>query len=165
MRRGRVRRSVTTPTSRRGLWRYLDEAPRKGFAPWNRTVLAQALKDVSSRRIWMALREHSILPERRHNWCTSAEPQFADRAADVVVLCVDEKPSLQARRTVVAAPQWQSAQRLLALLQARWRNYLIGRHGSGYRRGQDGHCQWGRRREFTKRSLARWKRVQRLSIV
>src|SRR6516164_4762771 len=85
----------------------LDEAPPKGFARWNGTLLAKALKDVSADHIWRVLRKRRISLERRHSWCISTDPEFAAKAADVVglylnppehavVLCVDEKPSIQA---------------------------------------------------------------------
>jgi len=85
----------------------LDEAPPKGFARWNGTLLAKALKDVSADHIWRVLRQRRISLERRHSWCISTDPQFAVKAADVVglylnppehavVLCIDEKPSIQA---------------------------------------------------------------------
>lgn len=85
----------------------LDEAPPKGYARWNGTLLAKALKDVSPDHIWRVLRRRRISLERRHSWCISTDPEFAAKAADVVglylnppehavVLCVDEKPSIQA---------------------------------------------------------------------
>jgi transposase len=85
----------------------LDERPPKGFARWNGTLLAKALKDVSADHVWRVLREQRISLERRHSWCISTDPEFAAKAADVVglylnppehavVLCVDEKPSIQA---------------------------------------------------------------------
>lgn len=85
----------------------LDKAPPDGYARWNGTLLATALGDVSRDQIWRVLRQHRISLERRHSWCVSTDPEFAAKAADVVglylnppenavVLCVDEKPSIQA---------------------------------------------------------------------
>ena len=53
------------------------------------------------------LRRHDISLERRRSWCISTDPQFAQKAADIVglyldppdsavVLSVDEKPHIQA---------------------------------------------------------------------
>ena len=53
------------------------------------------------------LRKHKIDLGGRKSWCESNDPEFASKAADVVglymappdnavVLCVDEKPSIQA---------------------------------------------------------------------
>jgi len=85
----------------------LDKAPPKGFARWNGTLLAKVLKDVSADHVWRVLRKQRISLERRHSWCISTDPEFAAKAADVVglylnppehavVICVDEKPSIQA---------------------------------------------------------------------
>jgi len=85
----------------------LDTPPPTGYARWNGTLLAQALGDVSRDQVWRVLRTHRISLERRHSWCISTDPEFAPKAADVVglylnppehavVLCVDEKPSIQA---------------------------------------------------------------------
>ena len=57
--------------------------------------------------VWRFLREHNIDLSARKSWCESNDPQFAAKAADVVglyidppakaiILCVDEKPSIQA---------------------------------------------------------------------
>jgi transposase len=85
----------------------LDELPPKGYARWNGTLLATALGDISHDQVWRVLRAHRISLERRHSWCISTDPEFSAKAADVValylnppehavVLCVDEKPSIQA---------------------------------------------------------------------
>lgn len=85
----------------------LDETPPKGYARWNGRLLARRLKDVSRHQIWRVLREQGISLERRRSWCISTDPYFAQKAADVVglyldppenavVLCVDEKPHIQA---------------------------------------------------------------------
>lgn len=85
----------------------LDERPPPGYARWNGPLLARQLKNVSSHQIWRALRECGISLERRRSWCISTDPCFAQKAADVVglylnppenamVLCVDEKPHIQA---------------------------------------------------------------------
>jgi transposase len=85
----------------------LDEPPPKGYARWNGRLLARRLKDVSEHQIWRVLREQGISLERRRSWCISTDPYFARKAADVVglylnppenavVLCVDEKPHIQA---------------------------------------------------------------------
>ena len=63
--------------------------------------------DVDVQYVWRFLREHNIDLVARKSWCESNDPQFAAKAADVVglyvdppakaiVLCVDEKPSIQA---------------------------------------------------------------------
>jgi len=85
----------------------LDEDPPEGYATWNGPLVAQALGDVSVHQVWRVLRRHRISLQRRRSWCVSTDPEFAAKAADIigmyldppenaVVLCVDEKPGIQA---------------------------------------------------------------------
>jgi transposase len=85
----------------------LDEAPPAGYARWNGRLLAKALGTVSPHHVWRVLRAQGISLERRRAWCISTDPMFAQKAADIVglylhppehalVLCVDEKPAIQA---------------------------------------------------------------------
>jgi transposase len=129
----------------------LERAPPRGYAKWNGVLLAKALGDVSKHQVWRVLKAHDISLERRHSWCVSTDPEFAAKAADIVglylnppehavVLCVDEKPSIQAleRAQRLAAPaQWQSPHRLLALLQASRHHHLVCRPRGGHRLDQN----------------------------
>jgi transposase len=85
----------------------LDKPAPKGFARWTGPLLAEALGDVDVQYVWRFLRDHKIDLAARKSWCESDDPEFASKAADVVglyvdppakaiVLCVDEKPSIQA---------------------------------------------------------------------
>jgi len=85
----------------------LDTDPPVGYASWNGTLLARQLGDVSSHQVWRVLRQHGIHLQRRHSWCVSTDPEFAQKAADIVglylnppqnavVISVDEKPAIQA---------------------------------------------------------------------
>ena len=85
----------------------LDQPPPKGFARWNGPLIAEALGDVDVQYVWRSLRKQKIDLGGRKSWCESNDAQFATKAADVVglylappenavVLCVDEKPSIQA---------------------------------------------------------------------
>ena len=85
----------------------LDRPPPKGFARWNGPLIAKALGDVDVQYVWRSLRKHKIDLGGRKSWCESNDPEFASKAADVVglymappdnavVICVDEKPSIQA---------------------------------------------------------------------
>jgi transposase len=85
----------------------LDQLPPKGYAQWNGRLLAEALPEVSKDQVWRILRRHDISLERRRSWCISTDPEFGQKAADVVglylnppekalLLAVDEKPSIQA---------------------------------------------------------------------
>jgi len=85
----------------------LDAPPPPGHATWTGGLVAEALGDVSANQVWRVLRQHGIKLQRRRSWCISTDPQFAQKAADIiglylyppenaVVLCVDEKPAIQA---------------------------------------------------------------------
>jgi transposase len=85
----------------------LDQDPPDGYAEWNGRLLAEALGDVSADYVWQVLRSYGIALQQRHSWCLSTDPEFAAKAADItglyldppenaVVICVDEKPSIQA---------------------------------------------------------------------
>jgi transposase len=85
----------------------LDEPPPAGFARWNGPLIAEALGDVDVQYVWRSLRKQKIDLGGRKSWCESNDPEFASKAADVVglymappenavVLCIDEKPSIQA---------------------------------------------------------------------
>jgi transposase len=85
----------------------LDKPPPQGYARWTGPLLAKVLDDVDVQYVWRFLREHNIDLVVRKSWCESNDPSFVAKAADVVglyvdppnkaiVLCVDEKPSIQA---------------------------------------------------------------------
>ena len=85
----------------------LDAPPPAGYASWTGKLVAEALGDVSPDHVWRVLRKHGIHLQRRHSWCVSTDPQFAQKAADIVglyldppenavVISVDEKPAIQA---------------------------------------------------------------------
>lgn len=84
----------------------LEKPPPAGFAAWDGGMLARAL-EVSDDIIWRVLRKEGIQLRRHRSWCVSTDPQFATKAADIIgmylnppqnalVICVDEKPSIQA---------------------------------------------------------------------
>ena len=85
----------------------LDAPPPPGHNTWTGGLVAQSLGGVAASHVWRVLRKHGIHLQRRRSWCISTDPQFAQKAADViglylyppdnaVVLCVDEKPAIQA---------------------------------------------------------------------
>ena len=95
------------PATNRRILALLDKPPPRGYARWTGPLLAKALADVDVQYVWCFLREHKIDLGARRSWCESNDPAFAAKAADVVglyvdppakavVLCVDEKPSIQA---------------------------------------------------------------------
>src|SRR5205814_6295007 len=85
----------------------LKKPPPQGYGRWTGPLLAKALDDVDVQYVWRFLREHDIDLAARKSWCESNDLQFAAKAAEVVglyvdppakaiVLCIDEKPSIQA---------------------------------------------------------------------
>jgi len=91
----------------RRILQLLDESPPSGYATWSGTLVARRLGDVSEAQVWRVLRRLGIHLQRRRSWCVSTDPQFAAKAADIIglyldppenalVLCVDEKPHIQA---------------------------------------------------------------------
>lgn len=85
----------------------LDAPPPAGYTTWSGRLVAEALGDVSVHQVWRVLRQHGIHLQRRRSWCVSTDPEFAQKAADIValyldppenavVLSVDEKPAIQA---------------------------------------------------------------------
>ena len=85
----------------------LDQEPPSGHATWNGKLLAEAVGGVSKDHVWRVLRKHGIHLQRRRSWCISTDPAFSPKAADIcglyldppdnaVVICVDEKPHIQA---------------------------------------------------------------------
>src|SRR5436190_3933989 len=98
---------IYTKTTDKRILQLLDKPPPQGFARWTGPLLAEALGDVDVQYVWRFLRSHKIDLAARKSWCESTDPNFTAKAADVVglyvappakaiVLCVDEKPSIQA---------------------------------------------------------------------
>src|ERR1700683_1873923 len=98
---------IYTKATHKRILKLLDKPPPAGFARWTGPLLAGALGDVDVQYVWRFLRNHKIDLVARKSWCESNDPHFTAKAADVVglyvappekaiVLCVDEKPSLQA---------------------------------------------------------------------
>lgn len=85
----------------------LDQPPPKGYARWTGRLIAEALGDAHEKQVWRFLRAQKIDLAGRKSWCESNDPEFVAKATDVVglymappenaiVICVDEKPSIQA---------------------------------------------------------------------
>lgn len=84
----------------------LGKSPPKGLSVWDGIELAKEL-NVKTDAVWKILRKEGINLQRQRSWCISTDKEFASKAADIVglylapplnaiVLCVDEKPSIQA---------------------------------------------------------------------
>ena len=101
------KKPIYSQATNRRILALLNKPPPGGYARWTGPLLAEALEDVDVQYVWRFLREHKIDLAARKSWCESNDPKFAAKAADVVglyidppakaiVLCVDEKPSIQA---------------------------------------------------------------------
>ena len=99
--------STYGPATDARIRKVLDQPPPKGFARWSGPLIAKTLGDVDVQYVWRCLREQKIDLGGRKSWCESNDPHFSKKAAEVVglymappknaiVLCVDEKPSIQA---------------------------------------------------------------------
>lgn len=95
------------PEVERQILAVLDLTPPDGNARWNGKLIAQHLGNVSPDYVWRIMHRHGISLERKASWCISTDPEFAAKATDIVglylnpptnalVLCVDEKPNIQA---------------------------------------------------------------------
>jgi transposase len=85
----------------------LERPAPAGFARWTGGLIAAELGDVHEQQVWRFLRRQRLDLDGKKSWCESDDPEFAAKAADVVglymappdkaiVICVDEKPSIQA---------------------------------------------------------------------
>jgi transposase len=101
------KRPLYTEATNKRILGLLDKPPPQGYGRWTGPLLAAVLGDVDVQYVWRFLRTHRIDLAARKSWCESDDPEFAAKAADVVglymappkkaiVLCVDEKPSIQA---------------------------------------------------------------------
>lgn len=113
----------------------LDEPPPHGYGSWNGRLLAEALGDIPADQVWRILRRNGIQLQRRRSWCISKDPEFAPKAAEIVglyldppenaiVLCVDEKPHIQAMERA------QGYLRLPNGTAVRGQNHEYKRHGT-----------------------------------
>jgi len=105
-RRPGPKRKYTASTGKRIL-AVLEGPPPAGFGRWTGPLIAAALGDVHEQQVWRFLREQGIDLDGQKSWCESDDADFVAKAADVVglymappedaiVICVDEKPSIQA---------------------------------------------------------------------
>lgn len=84
----------------------LEQQPPAGLSHWDGRSVAEALQ-ASVHAVWRVLRKEGIYLQRLRTWCVSTDPEFAPKAAEIVglyldpplnalVVCLDEKPSIQA---------------------------------------------------------------------
>ena len=126
---------VYDETTERRILAQLDQPPPDGYTTWTGRLVANALGDVPALQVWRVLQKHGIHLQRRRSWCVSTDPQFAQKAADIVglyldppenavVISVDEKPAIQA---LERAQGWL---RLPNGQAVRGQNHEYKRHGT-----------------------------------
>jgi transposase len=149
-------------TTEKRILAQLDAPPPAGYATWTGRLVAQSLGNVSPHYIWRVLRRHGIHLQRRHSWCVSTDPEFTQKAADIVglyldppdnaiVIGVDEKPAIQALERAQGWLRLPNGQALRGF------NHEYKRHGTttlfaaleiATGMVQVGHYPHRRRREF-----------------
>jgi transposase len=91
---------------RNKLLQLLETPPPKGQSSWDGVSLAKQLKS-SDDIVWRILKKEGIQLKRVRSWCVSTDKEFTAKSADIIglylnppenalVLCIDEKPSIQA---------------------------------------------------------------------
>ena len=84
----------------------LETPPPVGQTTWDGKSLA-AVVGASDQAVWKILQKEGIQLQRCRSWCVSTDKEFAAKSADIIglylnppenalVICVDEKPSIQA---------------------------------------------------------------------
>lgn len=93
----------------------LDDPPPAGLACWDGPSIAEAL-NCSAYAVWRLLGKEGVCLQRKRSWCVSTDKEFVPKAADIIglylnppenafVICVDEKPSIQALERAVGYVQ------------------------------------------------------------
>jgi transposase len=109
---------------RKDLLKVFRKPPPKGLAMWDGPAMAEEL-GAPVDAVWNVLRKEGINLQRQRSWCISTDKHFASKAADIVglylapplnaiVLCVDEKPSMQALERKTGYIKTESGQVLRA---------------------------------------------------
>ena len=84
----------------------LSLSPPKGYGRWDALLLAKEF-NCSPDAVWRILKKDEISLVRQRSWCISTDKEFVPKATDIIglyldpplnaiVICVDEKPSIQA---------------------------------------------------------------------
>lgn len=118
----------------------LDETPPAGMTSWDGGTLASTL-GISDDAVWRFLRKNNICLRRQRSWCVSTDPEFSAKAADIVglyldppenaiVICVDEKPSIQALSRATGYVQASNGKILRAYKSTYRRNGVLNLFGA-----------------------------------
>jgi hypothetical protein len=83
------KKPLYTPATDKRILSLLDKPPPQGFGRWTGPLLPKALGDVDVQYVWRCLRHYKVDLAARKSWCESNDPDFAQKAADVVGLYVN----------------------------------------------------------------------------
>ena len=117
---------------RNAILKKLEEKPPHGLARWDGVTLSETLS-IPSAAIWRILRKEGIQLARQRSWCVSTDKEFTAKAADIVglylappenaiVICVDEKPSIQALSRTTGYVQCKNGKTVRAIKSTYRRN-------------------------------------------
>lgn len=84
----------------------LEQPVPKGQSSWDGKSLSKVV-GASDDAVWRILRKEGIQLQRCRSWCVSTDKEFSKKSADIIglyldppqnalVICIDEKPSIQA---------------------------------------------------------------------
>ena len=110
----------------------LAEKPPNGLARWDGPTIAKEL-NVSVDAVWRLLKKEAIQLSRQRTWCVSTDPDFTAKAAEIValylappenaiVICVDEKPSMQALSRTTGYVKTRNGKTVIAIKSTYRRN-------------------------------------------
>jgi len=113
----------------------LEKKPPRGQARWDGKGVAKEL-NVPPAAIWRVLRKEGIQLQRSRSWCVSTDKEFGIKAADVIglylnppenalVLCIDEKPGIQAIERKIGYVETSSGKIVQGLKSTYKRNGVI----------------------------------------
>lgn len=91
---------------RNNILKTLEKPPPKGHSSWDGKTLSVEV-GASDDAVWRILRKEGIQLQRHRSWCVSTDKEFSAKSADIIglylnppqnalVICIDEKPSIQA---------------------------------------------------------------------
>lgn len=126
------RKAIYGDETRDAILKKLGEEPPNGLARWDGAALSEAL-NISDDAVWRILRKEGIQLSRQRSWCVSTDPEFTAKAADIVglylappdnavVICVDEKPSIQALSRTTGYVQCRNGKTVRAIKSTYRRN-------------------------------------------
>lgn len=126
------RKAVYGADARDLILKKLAETPPNGLARWDGPTLSEEL-NISVDAIWRILRKEGIQLARQRSWCVSTDPNFTVKAAEIVglylappknavVICVDEKPSIQALSRTTGYVQCRNGKTVRAIKSTYRRN-------------------------------------------